>query len=290
MPDQLFYNTGISTYFWVVSNRKRPERQGKVQLIDVRESWTKMRKSLGNKRKQISAEQIDEITRLYGAFEENERVKVFPNEAFGFMRITVERPLRLRYQVTDQTLAALEADKKISALEEDVREQIVDTVRSWDGTTFDSDGAALRKQVSACLKTLGVHKKPLENAVIDALAVRDPDAEPITDKKSNPQPDPDLRDNENVPLPAPAARYDHDPSERLASPDHRAAVNEYVQAEVRPYVPDAWVDHTKTKIGYEIPLTRHFYTYKPPRPLHQIDAEIKQLEHDIQQLLAQVTE
>ena len=260
-----------------------------MQLVDVRESWTKMRKSLGNKRKQISAEQIEEITRLYGAFEENERVKVFPNEAFGFMRITVERPLRLRYQVTDQTLAALEADKKITALEQDVREQLVGTVRSWDGTTFDSDGSALREQVSACLKTLGVHKKPLENAVIDALAVRDPDAEPVTDKKSNPQPDPDLRDHENVPLPAPANRYDPDPTGRLSSPDHRAAVNEYAQAEVRPYVPDAWVDHTKTKIGYEIPLTRHFYRYEPPRPLHQIDTEIKQLETEIQQLLAEVT-
>ena len=145
-----------------------------MQLVDVRESWAKMRKSLGNKRKQISAEQIDEITRLYGAFEENECVKVFPNEAFGFMRITVERPLRLRYQVTDQTLAALEADKKITALDGGLGQQVVDTVRSWDGTTFDGDGSALRKQVSACLKALGVHKKPLENAVIDALAVRDP--------------------------------------------------------------------------------------------------------------------
>ena len=290
LPDQLFYNTGISTYFWVVSNRKRPERRGRVQLIDVRESWAKMRKSLGNKRKQISAEQIDEITRLYGAFEENERVKVFPNEAFGFMRITVERPLRLRHEITDQTLAALKADKKISTLDGDLGQQIADTVRSWDGTTFDSDGSALRKQVSARLKTLGVHKKPLENAVIDALSVRDPDAQPVTDKKSNPQPDPDLRDNENVPLPAPAARYDPDPTCRLSSPDHRAAVNEYVQAEVHPYVPDAWVDHTKSRIGYEIPLTRHFHRYVPPRPLHQIDTEIKQLDTEIQQLLAQVTE
>ena len=124
--------------------------------------------------------------------------------------------------------------------------------------------------------------------MIDALAVRGPDAEPVTDKKGDP--DPDLRDHENVPLPAAPIGYDPDPAGRLSSPDHRAAVNEYVQAEVYPYLPDAWVDHTKTKIGYEIPLTRHFYRYKPPRPLHQIDAEIKQLENEIQQLLAEVTE
>ena len=116
LPDQLFYNTGISTYFWVVTNRKTPERRGKVQLIDARESFTKMRKSLGEKRKEISAAQIDDITRLYGAFEEGPRVKIFPNELFGFLRITVERPLRLRWEITDDTLAAVEADKKVAKL------------------------------------------------------------------------------------------------------------------------------------------------------------------------------
>ena len=134
-----------------------------------------------------------------------------------------------------------------------------------------------------------MRKKPLENAIMDALSVRDPDAKPITDTKGNPKPDPDLRDHENVPLPAPAARYDPDPTDRLSSPDHRAAVESYVEAEVRPYVLDAWVDHTKTKVGYEIPLTRHFYQYEQPRPLHEIDAEIKRLEHEIQALLAEVT-
>ncbi len=103
LPDQLFYNTGISTYFWVVTNRKAPERRGKVQLVDAREYFVKMRKSLGEKRKEISAEQIEEITRLYGEFSEGEKVKIFPNEAFGFLRITVERPLRLRWEVTDET-------------------------------------------------------------------------------------------------------------------------------------------------------------------------------------------
>ena len=117
LPDQLFYNTGISTYFWVVTNRKRPERRGKVQLVDARESWVKMRKSLGEKRKEISPEQIADITRLYGAFEEGDRVKIFPNEAFGFMRITVERPLRLRWEATDSALDAIAAAKSLAKLD-----------------------------------------------------------------------------------------------------------------------------------------------------------------------------
>ena len=117
LPDQLFYNTGISTYFWVVTNRKAPHRRGKVQLIDARDSFTKTRKSLGQKRKEISSEQIADITRLYGAFEEGPRVKIFPNESFGFLRITVERPLQLRWEVTDDTLAAVESDKKVAKLE-----------------------------------------------------------------------------------------------------------------------------------------------------------------------------
>jgi type I restriction enzyme M protein len=121
LPDQLFYNTGISTYFWVVTNRKAPERKGKVQLVDAREYFVKMRKSLGEKRKEISNPQIDEITRLYGDFAEGEKVKIFPNSAFGFLRITVERPLRLRWEVTDGTIASAMAAKLIAKLPEEIR-------------------------------------------------------------------------------------------------------------------------------------------------------------------------
>jgi hypothetical protein len=128
--------------------------------------------------------------------------------------------------------------------------------------------------------------KPIENAIVDALAVRDPDAAPITDKHGHPEPDPDLRDNENVPLPNEPVRYEPDPTDRLATDTYRKAVEQYVEQEVHPYVPDAWIDHTKTKIGYEIPLTRHFYVYTPPRPLEVIDAEIKQLEQEIQEAAA----
>ncbi|MGD9796942.1 MAG: N-6 DNA methylase [Acidimicrobiia bacterium] len=215
LPDQLFYNTGISTYFWIVTNRKRPDRRGLVQLVDARELFVKMRKSLGEKRKQLSDDQIAEIVRLYGDFAEGDRVKILPNESFGFQRITVERPL------------------------------------------VDDDG------------------------------------KPVTDRKGVPKPDPSLRDQENVPLPAGTPAWDQadeGAAKRLADPAHRAAVDAYVEAEVRPWVPDAWVDHAKTKIGYEIPLTRHFYKYVPPRPVAEIDAEIKALEIRIQELLAEVTE
>jgi len=235
LPDQLFYNTGISTYFWVVTNRKSTERRGKVQLIDARESFVKMRKSLGNKRNEISDAQIAEITRLYESFEEGERVKIFPNHAFGYMRITVDRPLR---------------------------------VESSDGQARSLSPADLKKLL--------------------ASAERDPEAKPVTDKKGQPYADPDLRDNENVLLPAVEVAYEEDLSERLASLEYRTAVDDYVEAEVLPYARDAWVDHSKTKIGYEIPLTRHFYNYVPPRPLEEIDAEISALEKEIQELLGSV--
>lgn len=138
-------------------------------------------------------------------------------------------------------------------------------------------------------KRLGAVPKALDKALWDAISVRDPEAPVVTDRTGNPQPDPELRDNENVPLPGPAERFDEDPTERLATPLYREAVDAYMAAEVLPYVPDAWVDPGRTRIGYEIPLTRQFYTYVPPRPLEEIDAEIRALEDEIQRLLKEVT-
>src|SRR5438309_1417824 len=135
LPDQLFYNTGISTYFWVLTNRKRPERRGKVQLVDARELWTKMRKSLGEKRKTISDEQIAEITRLYDEYAEGDRCKIFRNEDFGYRRITVERPLRVRWEVTDETVAVVEASKAVAKLDEDVRVRLLAAIGGLRGTS-----------------------------------------------------------------------------------------------------------------------------------------------------------
>jgi type I restriction enzyme M protein len=281
LPDQLFYNTGISTYFWIVTNRKRSERRGTIQLVDARESFVKTRKSLGEKRKELSPAQISEITRLYGALEESERVKILPNESFGFQRITVERPLRLRYEVTDSALPAIEASVGWQKLTEPERVALVDRLNAVDGNSA-SDRADLASVV-------GQLPKAIEKAAWDALAVRDADAPIIVDRKGHPEPDPELRDNENVRLPGPVARFDEDPSERLTSVAYRGAVGAHMAAEVLPHAPDAWVDHMKTRIGYEIPLTRQFYRYVPPRALEQIDAEIREVEDEIQQLLREVT-
>ena len=282
LPDQLFYNTGISTYFWVVTNRKHPERKGKVQLVDAREYWTKMPKSLGDKRKQISPEQIEEITRLYGDFAEGEKVRIFPNESFGFQRITVERPLRRRWEVTPEAVARLSATKQWAKLSEHEREGLAATLASLTGKST--------MQRTELAKLVGAVPKAIEKQLWDALAVSDPEAPVVVNRKREPEPDADLRDNENVPLPAVAVHWEADPTKRLASVEYRIAVEEYMATEVLPYVADAWVDHDKTKIGYEIPLTRHFYKYVPPRPLAEIDAEIRALESEIQELLHEVTE
>ncbi|MGA2514564.1 MAG: class I SAM-dependent DNA methyltransferase [Candidatus Limnocylindrales bacterium] len=281
LPDQLFYNTGISTYFWIVTNRKCPERRGLVQLVDARESFVKMRKSLGNKRNEISREQIAEVTRLYGDFEENERVKILPNESLGYQRITVERPLRLRYEIGSETLPAIETAPGWTKLSEPERLALVQLLERLSGFSTTDRTDAARK--------LGQLPKTIEKAIWEAISVRDPEAPVITDRKGHSEPDPDLRDNENVPLAGPTEGFDEDPTERLASRPSRDAVDSYMAAEVLPYVPDAWVDHAKTKVGYEIPLTHHFYRYVPPRPLAEIDAEIKALEGKIQKLLGEVT-
>ena len=246
LPDQLFYNTGISTYFWIVTNRKSPNRKGKVQLIDARDSFTKMRKSLGEKRKEVSDAQIAEIVRLYGNFdqqhsdEDEARVKIFPNESFGFLRITVERPLRLRWEITDESADALLSRQEARQARRAAARGTGRTRRAdARDATFDGDvprPADARRWMAAGRPVKG---KPIENAIVDALAVRDPDADPITDKHGNPEPDADLRDNENVPLPPDPVRYEPDPTDRLATDTYVKAVEQYVEQEVHPYVPDA---------------------------------------------------
>jgi type I restriction enzyme M protein len=155
LPDQLFYNTGISTYFWVVTNRKAPERQGKVQLVDAREYSVKMRKSLGEKRKEISSAQIDEITRLYGDFQEGEKVKIFPNEAFGFLRITVDRPLRLRWEITEETILRALAAKAIQKLPVDVQEAISELLSEHKAARFTTEKEMV-KAMGPAMAGLGV--------------------------------------------------------------------------------------------------------------------------------------
>jgi type I restriction enzyme M protein len=282
LPDQLFYNTGISTYFWIVSNRKAPERRGKVQLIDARAFWSKMRKSLGDKRKELTDAQIAEVTRLYAEFTESEEVKIFPNEAFGYQRITVERPLRLRWEIGADAVDRLAETKQWAKASEIEREDLCLRLRALEGAV-----TADKKTMAA---KVGTVPKSVEKQLWDILGVADPGAPVITNRKGEPEPDPYLRDNENVRLPEIPVAWEADVTDRLDSIEFRGMIDHYMAAEVLPYVQDAWVDFGKTKIGYEIPLTRYFYKYVAPRRLVEIDAEIRALEAEVQAMLEEVTE
>jgi type I restriction enzyme M protein len=295
LPDQLFYNTGISTYFWILTNRKTEDRAGKIALVDARDSFVKMRKSLGDKRKYIPDEQIAEITRMYddaielAATGADKRVKVFDREAFGFQRVTVEQPMRRVWQVTDEILDALAESKAFGAWET--------TEITANSGVFDRD-ATSRDNARRVFAVQGPHATPGELAalvkgvppavsreLVKLAATPDPDAPVITNRKGDPEPDPDLRDQENIPLPAGCLALDeHGRQKALVE-----QAEKYLVDEIRPYLPDAWIDHTKTKIGYEIPFTRHFYEYVPPRPVAEIDAELRLIEAEIQQLLGGLT-
>jgi len=266
LPDQLFYNTGISTYIWILTNRKRPEQRNKVQLINATGMFTKRRKSLGNKRNDIAPGQIAEIVRLHGDFAEGKLSKIFDGEDFGYRQITVDRPLRVRYEATDGGLERFLASKAVVALavgDDELRVRLTEAF-SAAGQADTTDRRAAEKAVTAALRDIDVEDKKAAKEMVRALTVRD-EAAPVVMGKDGPEPDPDLRDTEEVPL--------------------KEDVQAYFGREVTPYVPDAWIDESRTKIGYEIPFTRHFYEYVPPRPLDEIDAEIRQLEEEIQGLL-----
>jgi len=266
LPDQLFYNTGISTYIWILTNRKRPERRGKVQLINAVSYFVKRRKSLGNKRNDVSPEQIAEIVRIYGDFQETKQSKIFDNQDFGYRQITIDRPLRVRYEATDEGLERFLASKPVLVLtvaDDHAREALSLAFRKA-GSTSTVNKKVAEKSITAALAALNGTGPKVAKEMLSALVVRD-QAAPVVAGKTGPESDPDLRDTEDVPL-----------------KDDFAA---YVEREVLPYVPDAWVDESRTKIGYEIAFTRHFYDYVPPRPLADIDAEIRKLEDEIAGLL-----
>ncbi len=264
LPDQMFYNTGISTYVWIVTNRKPAERAGTVTLVDARELGTKMRKSLGDKRKDLTRSAIDEIACLFRDAVEldgsDARVKVMRNQDFGFARLTVERPMRRSWRVDETTTAALspELSSAVAPL----------LGKSWP------DEKQARIAVGAC----GLDTKQI-TAVLKSIAVYDADADPVKPKKGGGyEADADLRDQENIPLPA--GYLAMSPAEQVDAV--RAAAEKHLVDEIHPYVGDAWIEHDKTKIGYEIPFTRQFYVYKPPRPVAEIRAEIEALETQIQ--------
>jgi type I restriction enzyme M protein len=197
------------------------------------------------------------------------------NEEFGFQRITVERPLRRRWEVTDDTLAAVETDKVIAKLDDETRAVLLGSLSALRGTPETNEKAFVKRVVEAT----GALDAKVKKAVVSACAIPDPDAPIITKKDGSPEPDADLRDAENVPLPHGYLELDEDERAKVLV----ESAEQYLNGEVLPYVPDAWIDHSKTKIGYEIPFTRQFYVYTPPRPVAEIDAELIALEEQIQE-------
>jgi type I restriction enzyme M protein len=351
LPDQLFYNTGISTYVWIVTNRKPKERAGKVQLINATEFAWKMKKSLGDKRKRIgdgsdgAPDHIAVLTRLYGDFQHDVRKtlgeigtnidpkrdqakslfvsKIFENRDFGYLKITVERPLRLNFAANNERIVRVQATSAFTGLAiskkrkdkgkiaEEILEgkaaqaAILDVLNgikpAFAKGQLAKDRAVFEDQLSAAFKAAGIELDARLKDILlapGALAEKDPSAEICRDRKGKPEPDADLRDTENVPLPAGIpmplpldyegkknkGKVDVAPLLELVR-DHCEA---YLAAEVLPYRPDAWIAHDKIKVGYEIPFNRHFYEYEAPRPLEAIEADILALEKDIMAMLNKV--
>lgn len=314
LPEQLFYNTGISTYLWLLTNRKEKPRKGKVQLIDARNFWVQMEKSLGNKRRRIGdpsdkgkdPDHIGELTKIFGGFRDGQtrtfteedpithqpiqrqRVvsKIFDNEDFGYRKITFERPLRLNFQASAERIARLDdesgfknlatsAKKNPAAREQEIetgskRQEEIRTCLRALGEKLYKDREAFLSHLRKSAKSADLHfSAPELKAVLAAIGERDEAADICCNAKGEPEPNADLRDTETVPL--------------------TESIEAYFKREVLPHVPDAWIDATKTKVGYEIPLNRYFYRYEPPRPLEVIETDIKHLEDDIMKMLKEVT-
>ncbi len=373
LPNLMFYNTGIFTYIWIVSNRKPTARQGKIQLINAVDFFVKMKKSLGDKRNEIGngedgkPNHINQITQLYSDFQSNQHSKIFNNREFGHLKITVDRPLRLNFSLSAQRREKFLASSYFDSLASSKKRKDKDGIAAELATgqaqqqqlralltqhqsdelftnradfeshlqnlftagkaNFDrNQGLTVRPELVEgwMVKPLMVRQahherlnheqlnlvekdqeewllkldNPLKKALVDAFAEKDPAAEICCDSKGNPEADADLRDTENVPLPDNISLplpLDYEGKDNKGKVDKTALLAEvkahceaYLAREVLPYRPDAWIDHSKIKVGFEIPLNRHFYQYQPPRELAAIENDIKGLEASIMELLREV--
>jgi type I restriction enzyme M protein len=277
LPENLFYNTGIHTYIWVLTNRKEEHREGKLQLIDAREMYAEMDESLGDKRHYLTEDDIREITRLYGKFEETGNSVILDNEDLGYRRIVIDRPLRLSFEATEERIQQLDDERAFTNREEDKQQAIKDALRQLPDEEWTSqDGFHEALDAAFTHAGLDVTKSVIGN-IENALGERDPDAE-ICKDGNEPEHDTDLREYERIPLGT-------DP-------------HEYFEQEVEPHVPDAWINEDKRyhddkdgqlgTVGYEINFNRYFYEYEPPRDLEEINRDIKKLEGEIVELLEEV--
>lgn len=294
LPNQLFYNTGINTYIWLLTNKKEKNRKGKIALINATDMFVKMRKSLGDKRNEISEDQILEITNLYLENIPNGRVKIFDGKEFGYRKVTIERPLRLNFRASDERISRLDEQKSFSDLavskkkkdapaklkeeeegkkmQEDIKRILYD-MEDILYTDYNKFEAVLENR----FKIEGIKiTDSLKNVIINALCERDETAEIVKTKKGEPEPDAELRDYENVPL--------------------NEDIYGYFEGEVKPHVPDAWInekvrdkkDNEVGKVGYEINFNKYFYKYKPVRSLEEIREDIMALKEETEELIKEV--
>jgi type I restriction enzyme M protein len=281
LPENLFYNTGIRTYIWVLSNRKPAEREGKVQLIDARDLYAGMDESLGDKRHYLTGAHIDDIASLFGDLEANGRSKILDNEDFGYRRIVIDQPLRLRFQATDERIDALDDERAFTNRDEETQEKVKDALSEMDSEQVWMDRDEFLNDVELQLNMAGLDlRKSVYNAIERAMGERDPEAEICRKSNGDPEHDGDRREKERVPL----------------GTDPR----EYFEREVAPYLENAWINESSKYhddqdgelgvVGYEINFNRYFYEYEPPRELAEIDADIRELEGEITELLGSVSE
>ncbi len=321
LPNDLFYNTGIATYIWVLANRKNenilngPVRKGKVQLVDGSGFYHKMRKSLGSKRNEISEADINEIARLYGDFKENEYCKIFDNKEFGYLKVTVERPLRLNFQISEERIENLYAEAAFSKLydqdkvdelelkkekrtikkkEENelskqykgkvIQDNIIDILRANISDELIKNRDAFEGKLKNMLKGLDV-SNTLHKAILMSLSERDETADYCMKGKKK-EADSNLRDTETIPLSIDVNGYTSEIDKHIKKEKNNILA--YIEKEVKPHVSEFWIDESKTKIGYEIPFTRYFYKYEELRPFKDIMAEIEELEKEIQSEIKKV--
>jgi type I restriction enzyme M protein len=300
LPLNLFYNTGIATYIWVLSNRKPEHRRGKVQLIDATARFRKLRRNLGKKNCEMSPEDIDHVCRLFLDFVETDESKIFPNDAFGYWKVTVERPLRLKVDLSPENRERFRkwCDKEKEASLAALVNRVAKTLGSGPHFNFNAFIDAAKSDAKENDIKLTAKR---QNALQDQLAERHEAADPVVKKQTKLkadekptenaalfgqllveqgdkrfiveyEPDSDLRDSEQIPF------------------LEEGGIDAFLRREVLPHVGDAWIDAGKTQTGYEIPFTRHFYKYQPLRSLEEITTDIRKLEKETEGLLQDIAE
>jgi type I restriction enzyme M protein len=266
LPNDIFFNTGISTYIWIINNRKSPARKGKVQLINGAELYAKRRKSLGSKRNELEDEHIKQISKLYAAFKEGELCKIFDNDDFSYREVIIERPLRQDYAASAERLARLKQSRLLAKITEKQADKLLAAISANAGDKIVKKRAEFIAAIEKAIESADVGmRKTNASKIADELAETNPAGEVVLDSEGKPLPDADLRDTEIVP----------------SGQD----IKEYFESEVRSHAPDAWISPEMPKTGYEIPFTRHFYKYQAPRDVKDIDDDIRKLAREITELL-----